>query len=110
MERKNQLDELMNLGSVDQCVDFILEKSTPIIKPADPLYDEVEKVFLESVLYYLLDNNELVKNTDTLLTLVKEGYAKDNNYSVEKINSVLNDKFNEWIVKLDDKGEKKSKQ
>lgn len=105
MERKNQLDELMNLGSVDQCVDFILEKSTPIIKPADPLYDEVEKVFLESVLYYLLDNNELVKNTDTLLTLVKEGYAKDNNYSVEKINSVLNDKFNEWIVKLDDKGE-----
>lgn len=44
MERKNQLDELMNLGSVDQCVDFILEKSTPIIKPADPLYDEVEKV------------------------------------------------------------------
>ena len=106
MERKNQLDELMKLGSVDQCVDFILEKSTPIIKSADPLYDEVEKVFLESVLYYLLDNNELVKNTDTLLTLVKEGYAKDNNYSVEKINSVLNDKFNEWIVKLDDKGEK----
>lgn len=38
--------------------------------------------------------------------MVKEGYAKDNNYSVEKINSVLNDKFNEWIVKLDDKGEK----
>lgn len=106
MERKNQLDELMNLGSVDKCVDFILEKSTPIIKPADPLYDEVEKVFLESVLYYLLDNNELVKNTDTLLTLVKEGYAKDNNYSVEKIDSVLNDKFNKWIIKLDEKGEK----
>ena len=82
MERKNQLDELMNLGSVDKCVDFILEKSTTIIKPVDPLYNEVEKIFLESVLYYLLDNNELVKNTDTLLTLVKEGYAKDNNYSV----------------------------
>ena len=85
---------------------FHFRKIYSIIKPADPLYDEVEKVFLESVLYYLLDNNELVKNTDTLLTLVKEGYAKDNNYSVEKINSVLNDKFNEWIVKLDDKGEK----
>lgn len=106
MERKNQLDELMNLGSVDKCVDFILEKSTTIIKPVDPLYNEVEKIFLESVLYYLLDNNELVKNTDTLLTLVKEGYAKDNNYSVEKIDSVLNDKFNKWIIKLDEKGEK----
>ena len=106
MERKNQLDELMNLGSVDKCVDLILEKSTTIIKPADPLYNEVEKIFLESVLYYLLDNNELVKNTDTLLTLVKEGYAKDNNYSVEKIDSVLNDKFNKWIIKLDEKGEK----
>lgn len=106
MERKNQLDELMNLGSVDKCVDFILEKSTTIIKPADPLYNEVEKIFLESVLYYLLDNNELVKNTDTLLTLVKEGYAKDNNYSVEKIDSVLNDKFNKSIIKLDEKGEK----
>ena len=57
-------------------------------------------------MYYLLDNNELVKNTDTLLTLVKEGYAKDNNYSVEKIDSVLNDKFNKWIIKLDEKGEK----
>ena len=65
MERKNQLDELMNLGSVDKCVDFILEKSTTIIKPADPLYNEVEK-----------------------------------------IDSVLNDKFNKWIIKLDEKGEK----
>lgn len=106
MERKNQLDVLLNLGAVDQCVDFILEESTPIIKPADPLYKEVEKIFLESVLYYLLDNNELVKNTDTLLTLVKEGYTKDNNYSVEKIDSVLNDKFNEWIIKLDEKKKK----
>ena len=76
MERKNQLDELMNLGSVDKCVDFILEKSTTIIKPVDPLYNEVEKIFLESVLYYLLDNNELVKNTDTLLTLVKKVMQK----------------------------------
>ena len=105
MERKNQLDELITIGAVDQCVDFILEKSTPIIIPADPLYKEVEKIFLESVLYYLLDNNELVKNTDTLLTLVKEGYAKDNNYSVGKIDSVLNDKFNEWIIELDKKSQ-----